>query len=101
VVGVQVATSVTREAWNVFFADLVARGLHGVMLVTSDAHAGLVEAIAANLPGATWQRCRTHYAGQPDVRVPQELLGRGSGMLQQRVTTSPTPTPSTPSTTRC
>lgn len=62
VLGVQVATSETREAWNVFFADLVARGLHGVMLVTSDAHAGLVEAVAANLPGAAWQRCRTHYA---------------------------------------
>jgi len=62
VLGVKVATSETREAWNVFFADLVARGLSGVMLVTSDAHAGLVEAIAANLPGASWQRCRTHYA---------------------------------------
>jgi putative transposase len=33
-----------------------------VKLVTSDAHAGLVEAIAATLPGATWQRRRTHYA---------------------------------------
>lgn len=62
VLGVKVATSETREAWNVFFADLVARGLHGVKLVTSDAHRGLVEAIAANLPGAAWQRCRTHYA---------------------------------------
>jgi transposase-like protein len=62
VLGVKVATSETKEAWNVFFADLVARGLTGVQLVTSDAHAGLIEAIAANLPGATWQRCRTHYA---------------------------------------
>jgi putative transposase len=62
VLGVKVATSETKEAWNVFFADLVARGLSGVKLVTSDAHAGLVEAIAANLPGASWQRCRTHYA---------------------------------------
>ncbi len=62
VLGVKVATSETKEAWNVFFADLVARGLSGVKLVTSDAHAGLVEAIAANLPGAAWQRCRTHYA---------------------------------------
>jgi len=62
VLGVQVATSETRQAWNTFLADLVARGLTGVRLVTSDAHAGLVEAIAANLPGATWQRCRTHYA---------------------------------------
>ena len=42
VLGVKVATSQTKEAWNVFFADLVARGLSGVMLVTSDAHAGLV-----------------------------------------------------------
>jgi len=62
VLGVKVATSETKEAWNVFFADLVARGLAGVKLVTSDAHAGLIEAIAANLLGATWQRCRTHYA---------------------------------------
>jgi putative transposase len=62
VLGVKVATSETRQAWNAFFADLVARGLTGVLLVTSDAHAGLVEAIAANLPGTAWQRCRTHYA---------------------------------------
>jgi transposase-like protein len=62
VLGVKVATSETRQAWNTFFADLVARGLTGVLLVTSDAHAGLIDAIAANLPGASWQRCRTHYA---------------------------------------
>ena len=62
VLGVKVATSETGAAWNAFFADLVARGLHEVKLVTSDAHAGLVEAIAANLPGTAWQRCRTHYA---------------------------------------
>ena len=60
--GMQVATSETAAAWNTFFADLVARGLDGVRLVTSDAHRSLVEAIAANLPGAAWQRCRTHYA---------------------------------------
>jgi len=66
ILGLKVATSETGAAWNAFFADLVARGLtgepEGVLLVTSDAHAGLVEAIAANLPGAAWQRCRTHYA---------------------------------------
>jgi putative transposase len=45
VLGVKVATSETTEAWNTFFADLVARGLQWVLLVTSDAHAGLVEAI--------------------------------------------------------
>jgi len=30
--------------------------------VTSDAHQGLVSAIGATLPGASWQRCQTHYA---------------------------------------
>jgi transposase-like protein len=60
--GMHVATSETGPAWNTFFADLVARGLTGVKFVTSDAHQGLKDAIAANLPGATWQRCRTHYA---------------------------------------
>ncbi|SNR95024.1 Transposase (or an inactivated derivative) [Haloechinothrix alba] len=62
VLGMRVATNETGAGWNSFFADLVARGLGGVRLVTSDAHAGLVEAIAAHLPGASWQRCRTHYA---------------------------------------
>jgi putative transposase len=62
VLGVQASTSETHAGWLGFFRDLVARGLSGVALVTSDAHAGLVEAVAATLPGASWQRCRTHYA---------------------------------------
>jgi putative transposase len=62
ILGVQVTTNETGPAWLTFFQDLVARGLAGVHLVTSDAHAGLVAAIGATLPGASWQRCRTHYA---------------------------------------
>ena len=62
ILGVQVTTSETGPAWLTFFQDLVARGLSGVKLVTSDAHAGLVAAVGATRPGATWQRCRTHYA---------------------------------------
>lgn len=45
VLGLRVATSETGAAWNEFFADLVARGLAGVRLVTSDAHTGLKGAI--------------------------------------------------------
>jgi putative transposase len=62
ILGIQVATTESGASWLTFFRDLVARGLSGVALVTSDAHTGLVEAIAATLPGASWQRCRTHYA---------------------------------------
>jgi transposase-like protein len=62
VLGLQVASSESGAGWLTFFRDLVARGLSGVKLVTSDAHGGLIDAIAATLPGVTWQRCRTHYA---------------------------------------
>ena len=62
ILGLQVTTSEDGAGWLGFFRDLVARGLAGVKLVTSDAHAGLVAAIGATLEGAAWQRCRTHYA---------------------------------------
>jgi putative transposase len=39
--------------------------------VTSDDHAGLVNAIAAVLPGAAWQRCRTHYHRNLLTKVPK------------------------------
>jgi putative transposase len=81
VLGVKVTTSETKEAWNVFFAGLVARGLTGVALVTSGAHAGLVEAIAANLPGAAWQRCRTHYAANLMPATPKPAWGGVKAML--------------------
>lgn len=81
VLGLRVATAETGPAWNEFFADLVARGLGGVRLVTSDAHAGLVEAIAANLPGASWQRCRTHYAANLMGICPKGLWPAVKAML--------------------
>jgi transposase-like protein len=49
--------------------------------VTSDAHAGLVEAIAANLPGATWQRCRTHYAANLMAACPKSAWPAVKAML--------------------
>ncbi|MDO1486973.1 transposase IS1164 [Rhodococcus rhodochrous] len=81
VLGMRVATSETGPAWNEFFADLVARGLGGVRLVTSDAHVGLREAIAANLPGTVWQRCRTHYAANLMSICPKSMWPAVKAML--------------------
>uniref|UniRef100_UPI000476EA04 IS256 family transposase n=1 Tax=Sciscionella marina TaxID=508770 RepID=UPI000476EA04 len=50
ILGLQVASGQDGAGWLAFFRDLVARGLTGVQLVTSDAHAGLVTAIGATLP---------------------------------------------------
>src|SRR5215207_4025328 len=62
ILGIDVTTAEDGAGWLTFLRSLTARGLSGVRLVTSDAHAGLVAAIGATLPGASWQRCRTHYA---------------------------------------
>jgi putative transposase len=61
ILGFEVTSAEDGAGWLAFFRGLVARGLSGVVLVTSDAHAGLVAAIQSTLPGASWQRCRTHY----------------------------------------
>jgi transposase-like protein len=69
--GLDVVTSEDGAAWLAFLRSLVARGLSGVKLVSSDAHPGLVDAIAATLPGASWQRCRTHFMRNLLTRVPK------------------------------
>jgi transposase-like protein len=69
--GLDVVTSEDGAGWLAFLRSLVARGLAGVRLVTSDAHPGLVDAIAATLPGASWQRCRTHAMRNLLTKVPK------------------------------
>jgi putative transposase len=69
--GLDVVTSEDGAAWLAYVRGLVARGLAGVKLVSSDAHPGLVDAIAATLPGASWQRCRTHFMRNLLTRVPK------------------------------
>jgi len=55
ILGVDVITSETEDGWLGFLRGLVERGLSGVQIVVSDAHRGLKKAIAAALPGASWQ----------------------------------------------
>ena len=71
ILGVDVITSEDGAGWTAFLRGLVARGLAGVQLVVSDAHPGLKAAIAAVLPGASWQRCRTHFLRNLLTRVPK------------------------------
>jgi putative transposase len=75
ILGLHVTTSEDGAGWLAFFRDLAARGLGGVALVTSDAHRGLTEAIGATLPGAAWQRCRTHYAANLMAATPKSAWG--------------------------
>ena len=95
--GLDVVTAEDGAAWLAFVRGLVARGLAGVKLVSSDAHPGLVDAIASTLPGACWQRCpRTSCAtcSRASRRARRASSRRWSG----RSSLSPTPRPSASST---
>ena len=61
VLGLDVGPAEDGAFWLGFLRGLVARGLSGVQLVTSDAHQGLRAAVFAVLHGAGWQRCRVHF----------------------------------------
>jgi transposase-like protein len=71
ILGLDVVTAEDGAGWLAFLRGLVARGLSGVKMVTSDCHAGLRDAIASTLPGVSWQRCRTHYHRNLASRVPK------------------------------
>jgi transposase-like protein len=71
VLGLEVASGEDGAGWLGFLRSLTARGLTGVKLVVSDAHRGLVQAIGAAVPGAAWQRCRTHYLRNLLTKVPK------------------------------
>jgi putative transposase len=81
ILGLHVTSTEDGAGWLAFFRDLTARGLSGVKLVTSDAHRGLVEAIGATLPGAAWQRCRTHYAANLMSATPKAQWGWVKALL--------------------
>jgi putative transposase len=78
ILGLDVGPSEDGAFWTSFLRFLVARGLCGVRLVTSDAHRGLKGAIEAVLQGASWQRCRVHFMRNALSLVPkaaQQMVG--------------------------
>ena len=61
VLGFEVYDSEKVNTWRDFFENLKSRGLRGVDIVISDAHAGLVDAIKESFSGSSWQRCQAHF----------------------------------------
>ena len=82
ILGIDVATTEDGAGWLAFLRSLVARGLSGTQLVISDDHTGLVDAIGATLPGAGWQRCRTHYLRNLLTKVPKASAAMAATMVR-------------------
>jgi transposase-like protein len=69
--GVSVSLSEAEVHWRDFVASLQDRGMHGVLLIVSDSHAGLKAAREARLPGVPWQRCQFHLQQNAGHYVPR------------------------------
>lgn len=82
IIGLDVGEAETEALWREFLRSLVARGLSGVQLVVSDAHAGLKAAIGQVL-GATWQRCTVHFLRDMLGHVAKAQQPLVSGAIRQ------------------
>jgi len=70
-VGVSVSLGEQEIHWRTFLQSLVARGLRGIQLITSDDHAGLKAARIAVFGGIPWQRCQFHLQQNASAYVPR------------------------------
>jgi Transposase and inactivated derivatives len=73
-VGVSVSLSEHEVHWRAFLKSLVERGLSGVRLITSDAHAGLSAARQAVFGSVPWQRCQFHLQQNAQAHVPRQEI---------------------------
>lgn len=82
IVGLHIGPSEAETFWSAFLKDLTRRGLKGVKLVISDAHEGLKAAIRRVI-GATWQRCRVHFARNALAHVPKGQQAMVAAAIRQ------------------
>ena len=75
IIGVMLANTESETSWTEVFRELVRRGLHGVRLVVSDNHEGLVAAVRRCFQGALWQRCQKHFLDNVLVLVSKRDRG--------------------------
>jgi transposase-like protein len=81
VIGLDVGECETEAFWRGFLRSLVKRGLGGVQLVVSDAHAGLKAAIAQTLD-CPWQRCTVHFLRETLGHVRKDQQGMVAALLR-------------------
>ena len=74
VLGVSVSLSEAEAHWRAFLASLKDRGLHGVIMITSDDHQGLKAALKSIFNGVSWNRCHVHLQRNASAYVPKVAM---------------------------
>ena len=71
IIGFDVYDSESKENWRSFLAGLQKRGLSEVLMITSDAHEGIKDAVAKRFPNVPWQRCQFHFSRNIADKAPK------------------------------
>jgi transposase-like protein len=72
IIGFDLFDNETNDTWFMFIESLRKRGLHGVRVITSDAHQGILYAIKKVFPEVPWQRCQTHFSRNIMDKTPKK-----------------------------
>ena len=72
IIGFDLFDNETNDTWFMFIESLRKRGLHGVRVITSDAHQGILYAIKKVYPEVPWQRCQTHFSRNIMDKTPKK-----------------------------
>ena len=83
ILGLSLGDSESEGTWTDMFAWLKRRGLHGVEVLVSDDHAGLVKAAQRAFQGVIWQRCQVHFQRNVLGRTPRHLRAQMAAGLRR------------------
>lgn len=72
VIGFATYRNESKDTWRDFLKSLKKRGLKGVLMITSDAHEGIIHAIGEVFPTVPWQRCQFHFSRNIADKTPKK-----------------------------
>ena len=72
ILGFGVYANESSATWTDFLLSLKKRGLTGLLMITSDAHEGILNAIGKVFPTVPWQRCQFHFSRNITNKAPKK-----------------------------
>lgn len=83
ILGFGVYQNESVATWTDFLMGLKKRGLTGLLMITSDAHDGILNAIGKVYPTVPWQRCQFHFIRNITDKAPKKYQAGLRAELQE------------------
>ena len=83
ILGFGVYANESSATWTDFLLGLKKRGLTGLLMITSDAHEGILNAIGKVFPTVPWQCCQFHFIRNITDKAPKKYQAGLQTELQE------------------